>query len=100
MSRSGRSRRFTRLGQGLVWSPPMTNGGMSLGSGEAVVWSVLGTLLAGPLVWGGVAWLAAARTGAGWLVPLGIVVGSVTSLYIVYARHGRSDQAVHPGDPR
>lgn len=60
--------------------------------GEAVAWSALGSLLAGPIVWGGVGmlvdrWLGTPRTFA----ALGIVVGALTSFYIVYVRYGRGE---------
>lgn len=60
--------------------------------GEDVAWSALGSLLAGPLVWGGVGilvdrWLGTQRTFA----AIGIVVGSLTAFYIVYVRFGRDE---------
>jgi ATP synthase protein I len=78
----------------------MSGGGASSGQGEDVVWSVLGTLLAGPLVWGGAGWLLGQVLGAVWLVPCGIVLGSIASLYVVYVRHGRADPAANRGDRR
>ncbi len=65
--------------------------------GDAVVWSVLSTLLAGPLVWGGAGWLVGQWLDARWMTPVGIVLGSALSLYIVYVRHGRNDPAENPG---
>ena len=58
--------------------------------GEAVAWSALGSLLAGPLVWGGVGFLADRWLGTGRLLTaIGVVVGSLTAFYIVYLRFGR-----------
>jgi hypothetical protein len=58
--------------------------------GEAVAWSALGSLLAGPLVWGGVGYLADQWFGTGRvLTAIGVVVGSLTAFYIVYLRFGR-----------
>lgn len=58
--------------------------------GEAVAWSALGSLLAGPLVWGGVGYLADQWLGTGRvLTALGVVGGSLTAFYIVYLRFGR-----------
>jgi uncharacterized membrane protein YqaE (UPF0057 family) len=58
--------------------------------GEAVAWSALGSLLAGPLVWGGVGYLADQWLGTGRLLTaLGVVGGSLTAFYIVYLRFGR-----------
>lgn len=57
--------------------------------GESLVWSVVGTLLAGPALYGligyGVDRLADISVG----VPIGIVVGFVLSGYIIYMRYGR-----------
>jgi ATP synthase protein I len=57
--------------------------------GESLVWSIVGTLLAGPTVYGligyGVDRLA--DTSAG--LPIGIVIGFVLSGYIIYKRYGR-----------
>ena len=58
--------------------------------GESVAWSALGSLLAGPLVWGGVGYLLDHWLGTGRvLTAIGVVVGSLTSFYIVYLRFGR-----------
>lgn len=58
--------------------------------GEHVAWSALGSLLAGPIVWGGVGWLLDQWLGTGRiLTAVGIVVGALTSFYIVYVRFGR-----------
>jgi F0F1-type ATP synthase assembly protein I len=55
-----------------------------------VAWSALGTLLGGPITWGFVGWLVDRAAGTGRLfTALGVVVGSVTALYIVYVRFGR-----------
>lgn len=60
--------------------------------GEAVAWSALGSLLAGPLVWGGVGWLLDTWLGTGRiLTAVGVMVGSLTAFYIVYVRFGRDD---------
>ncbi len=58
--------------------------------GEGLVWSAIGTLVAGPLVWGGAGWLIDR-----WLetprvyTAAGVIVGFITSLYIVYIKFGR-----------
>ena len=57
--------------------------------GESIVWSIVGTLLAGPMLYGligfGVDELADVSVG----LPIGIVVGFVLSGYIIYMRYGR-----------
>lgn len=58
--------------------------------GESVAWSAMGSLLAGPLVWGGVGYLLDHVLGTGrTFTAIGVVVGSVTAFYIVYLRFGR-----------
>lgn len=58
--------------------------------GEDFVWSLVGTLVAGPLTW------AAIGAGVDYLLgttrvflPIGVVVGFVTSVLVVYLRYGR-----------
>jgi F0F1-type ATP synthase assembly protein I len=59
--------------------------------GESQVWAAISTLVAGPAVWGFVGWLA-----DGWFnttrtcTAVGVVVGFITSLYIVYVRFGKN----------
>ena len=60
--------------------------------GEHVAWSALGSLLAGPVVWGGVGFLLDRWLGTGRvLTAIGVVVGSLTAFYIVYLRFGREE---------
>jgi F0F1-type ATP synthase assembly protein I len=60
--------------------------------GEHVAWSALGSLLAGPIVWGGVGFLLDRWLGTGRvLTAVGVVVGSLTAFYIVYLRFGRDE---------
>jgi ATP synthase protein I len=62
--------------------------------GEDVAWSALGTLLAGPITWGGVGWLADRWLGTSpTLTVIGVVVGAITAFAIVYLRFGRDDGA-------
>lgn len=62
----------------------------SRGRGDDFVWSLIGSLVAGPLVWG------AAGMGVDHLVgttriflPIGVVLGFITSFVVVYLRFGR-----------
>ena len=60
--------------------------------GQDVAWSALGSLLAGPIVWGGVGYLLDRVLGTGRvLTAIGVVVGSMAAFYIVYVRFGRED---------
>lgn len=71
----------------------------SSSSGESEVWSFISTLVAGPAVWGLVGLGVDALVGSSgrlW-TAVGVVVGFVTSLYIVYVRSIRSDGAAPSG---
>ena len=59
-------------------------------TGEGQVWSMIGTLVSGPAVWGGIGYLADQWFGfERTLTAIGVIVGFLTSLYIVYIRYGR-----------
>lgn len=61
------------------------------GPGEDMAWSIISTLLAGPLVWGAVGALVdhLANTERVFL-PIGIALGFGLAFYIVYVRYGRN----------
>ena len=55
-------------------------------------WSITGTLLGGILVWGGVGFLLDRWLDLRWLfLPVGMLIGSGASIYLVYLRYGRDD---------
>jgi len=59
------------------------------GPGEDVAWGMVSTLVAGPLVWGGIGMLIDSLVGTTRIfLPLGIVLGFVVSFYIIYVRFG------------
>jgi len=63
------------------------------GPGEDVAWGMVSTLVAGPLVWGGIGMLIDSQVGTTRVfLPLGIVLGFVVSFYIVYVRFGRETE--------
>ena len=59
-------------------------------AGESMAWSAIATLVGGPVTWGGIGWLLDR-----WLetdrvfTAGGVIVGFITSIYIVYVRYGR-----------
>jgi F0F1-type ATP synthase assembly protein I len=61
-------------------------------AGEAAAWTVLAYLLTGPLLYGGLGWLADR-----WLdtqplfVLVGILGGMALALYVVWVRYGTND---------
>lgn len=59
--------------------------------GEGVAWSVMSTLVAGPVLYGVIGWGIDVLVGTSRVfTALGVLVGFVLSFYIVYARHGRT----------
>jgi ATP synthase protein I len=58
------------------------------GGGGDVVWSILGTLVAGVLAWGGIGWLLDRWLGTSYLVAVGILVGAAGAFYLIIKRYG------------
>ena len=58
------------------------------GRGADVVWSIIGTLVAGVLAWGGIGWLLDRWLGTRYLVAVGIVVGMAGAFYLIIRRYG------------
>lgn len=58
--------------------------------GANQAWSVIGTLLAGIVVWGGVGWLLDLWLGFDRLfLPVGMLIGCGAAIYLIYIRYGR-----------
>jgi hypothetical protein len=60
------------------------------GGGEEIVWSIIGTILAGPIVYGLIGYGVDRLFDVAVGLPIGIVVGFVLSFYIVYVRYFRN----------
>jgi F0F1-type ATP synthase assembly protein I len=58
------------------------------GRGADVVWSIIGTLVAGVLAWGFIGWLLDQWLGTRYLVAVGIVVGMAGAFYLIIKRYG------------
>jgi F0F1-type ATP synthase assembly protein I len=58
------------------------------GGGADAVWSILGTLVAGVLAWGGIGWLLDRWLGTRFLVAIGILVGAAGAFYLIIRRYG------------
>ncbi len=58
------------------------------GRGADVVWSIIGTLVAGVLAWGGIGWVLDRWLGTRYLVAVGIIVGMAGAFYLIIKRHG------------
>jgi F0F1-type ATP synthase assembly protein I len=58
--------------------------------GAEMVWSIIGTLIAGVLAWGGIGWLLDRWLGTRYLVAVGVVVGMAGAFYLIIKRYGSS----------
>ncbi len=68
--------------------PGSPDGGSSKWGGSEVVWAIIGTLLAGPIAWGGIGWLVDRWLHTSVFLPIGLVVGFVGSFYLIFKRYG------------
>ena len=60
---------------------------MSAGhEGESQVWGLISTLVGGPAVWGAIGYGVDRLLDTSLFLPIGVVVGFVTSFYIVYVK--------------
>ncbi len=53
-------------------------------------WTVIAYLLSGLLLWGGAGLLLDRWLGTSFLVLVGMLVGGVGAIYLVYIRYGKS----------
>ena len=74
---------------------------MSAGhEGESQVWGLISTLVGGPAVWGAIGYGADRLLDTSALLPIGVVVGFVTSFYIVYVKTQQHPVDSRPAAPR
>lgn len=60
------------------------------GRGDEFVWSLVGTLVGGPVAWGAIGWGVDALVGTTRIfLPIGVVLGFITSVTVVWYRFGR-----------
>ncbi|WP_030169444.1 hypothetical protein [Spirillospora albida] len=52
-------------------------------------WSAPSYLLSGMLIWGGLGWLLTKWTGWIGFTPIGLVIGIVLAIYLIYVKYGR-----------
>jgi ATP synthase protein I len=70
--------------------PPPGNAWSGMGEGWGTAWSIMGTMIAGPVAWGGIGLLLDSWLDFRWLfLPIGMVVGMAGSIYLVIRRYGR-----------
>lgn len=57
---------------------------------DSLAWAAIATLVGGPLTWGGIGWLVDRWIGSGrTCTAVGVIVGFIGSIYVVYMRYGR-----------
>jgi Putative F0F1-ATPase subunit Ca2+/Mg2+ transporter len=64
------------------------DGGGRRGSGADVVWSIIGTFMAGVLAWGAIGWALDRWLGTRFLVAVGVMVGAAGAFYLIVKRYG------------
>jgi F0F1-type ATP synthase assembly protein I len=70
--------------------PGQPDGGDESGD-SGIAWSIIGTLVAGVLVWGGVGWLVDRWLGTDSVfLVIGLLVGFAASMYLVFVRYGKN----------
>lgn len=63
------------------------------GPSEDMAWGIISTLLAGPIVWGGIGALIDNLVNTTRVfLPLGVILGFILSFYIVYVRFGKNSE--------
>ena len=68
--------------------------------GEAAAWTVLAYLISGPLLYGGLGWVADRWLGTEpWLVLLGILGGMTAAIYLGWVRYGAHDRRPPTASP-
>lgn len=73
-----------------ILARPMAGPGRDSWSGYGTAYAIIGTLLAGMLVWGGIGFLVDRLVGTEPLfLASGLVVGMAGGIYLVYIRYGR-----------
>ncbi len=71
-------------------SQPEHQGRSPLARAQGQATDILSYLLAGPLTFGGLGWLADRWLGTSFLLAIGLVGGVAAALYLVWFRYGRS----------
>ena len=70
--------------------PPRGNPWGGMGTG----WAISVELLSAIAVWGGIGYLVDRLVGIERVfMPIGLVLGAVAGIYLIYLRHGKGDNA-------
>ncbi|GGL36278.1 hypothetical protein GCM10014719_41730 [Planomonospora parontospora subsp. antibiotica] len=52
-------------------------------------WSIPSYILSGIILYGGGGWLLSRWTGVAVFTPIGVIIGVVLAIYLVYRKYGR-----------
>lgn len=55
----------------------------------SAAWSVPSYILSGIILYGGGGWLLSRWTGVAVLTPIGVLIGVILAIYLVYRKYGR-----------
>lgn len=67
----------------------MSNNANSSQNEESALWSIIGYLLAGLVIWGGIGWGFDRWLGTNYCLWIGLFLGAGASIYLVWLRFGR-----------
>ena len=67
----------------------MSNNANSSQNEESALWSIIGYLLAGLVIWGGIGWGVDQWLGTIYCLWIGLFLGAGASIYLVWLRFGR-----------
>ncbi len=56
---------------------------------EGALWSIVGYLLSGLIIWGGIGWGFDQWFGTNYFLLVGMLLGAGASIYLVWLRFGR-----------
>jgi len=56
---------------------------------EGALWSIVGYLLSGLIIWGGIGWGFDKWLGTNYFLLIGMLLGAGASIYLVWLRFGR-----------
>jgi F0F1-type ATP synthase assembly protein I len=59
-------------------------------SGMSDGWAVVGTLIAGVVVWGGIGWLIDLWLDTTFVKAIGVLVGLATAIYLVVVKYSNT----------
>lgn len=59
----------------------------SAGAESNAAWGAVGYLVSGPALYGGLGWLLDRWLDVSFLLPVGVVLGSVLGMYLLIARY-------------